>query len=531
MSVHVHSPQSALVARDVVRRYGDRPVLDGVDLVANPGHPLGLVGENGAGKSTLLRVVAGLERPDAGSLAVPADLGYLAQEPAFVEGATVADVLTRALAPLHDAVRRLEDLAGRLEDPLAQEEYAATLQWAEHRDAWDADRRSQAATAHLGLAELSPTQPVASLSGGQRMRLALAALLTRRPACVLLDEPTNHLDDAAMSFLEGILVDLPGVVVVASHDRTFLENVCSTIVDLDPSQAAVHGGARFSGGYSSYLHAKREARRRWEEAFAAHQEELGRLRRSTSRSAHVIGHSRAPRDSDKFIHYKQGQNVDRAVGRRVKDAQRRIEVLERDPVPKPPRPLTFRAPLTAGAPGVRVFGREVRVPGRLYVSAVDVRPGAHLLLTGANGSGKSTLLHAIAGVLDVHGHLEVSARRIGHLPQEVVFGRPDRSVRQVYDETTGAPVPLIDLGLVHPRDLDRPVGALSVGQQRRVALAILVARRPDLLLLDEPTNHISLALAEELEDAVQHATDSVIVASHDRWLRRRWAGPVLPMEN
>jgi macrolide transport system ATP-binding/permease protein len=368
------------------------------------------------------------------------------------------------------------------------------------------------------------------MSGGQRMRLALAALITRRPECVLLDEPTNHLDDAAMAFLEEFLVGLPGVVVVATHDRTFLENVCTTVVDLDPMHLGVDGdgGNRFSGGYSDYLRAKQASRERWEEAFLAQQDELNGLRHAARTTARAVApNNRPPRDNDKFIYYGKGQKVAKAVSRRVRDAEKRIEALERDQVPKPPKPLTFRGALTAERGGGSVFGREIVVAGRVHVPRLDVASGEHLLVTGANGSGKSTLLKVIAGELEAEGHLQVSARRVGHLPQEVAFARPDRSVQEVYDGATGAPIALSELGLVHPRDLRRPVGVLSIGQQRRVALAVLVARRPDLLLLDEPTNHISLALAEELEEALQRSPGTVVVASHDRWLRRRWTGATI----
>ncbi|HSE08548.1 MAG TPA: ABC-F family ATP-binding cassette domain-containing protein [Nocardioidaceae bacterium] len=531
MSTQLHSSVAALVGRDIVRAYGDRLVLDGVDLVANPGQPLGLVGENGAGKSTLLRVLSGTEQPDSGTLAVPADLGYLGQEPEFAEGATIGDVLDDALAPLHQAVARLEELATQLEEGWAQDEYAAVLDWAGLHDAWDADRRAETAAARLGLGDVRRDRLVASMSGGQRMRLALAALITRRPECVLLDEPTNHLDDEALAFLEEFLVGLPGVVVVASHDRTFLENVCATVVDLDPMHLGVDGdgGNRFSGGYSDYLLAKQASRGRWEEAFLAQQEELNDLRRAAATTARVVGHNRPPRDNDKNVYWGQGQKVARTVSRRVRDAEKRIEVLERERVPKPPKPLTFRGELTGRRGGASVFGRDLVVPGRVRVPRLDVAAGEHLLVTGANGSGKSTLLKVLAGALEADGYLQVSARRVGFLPQEVTFTRPDRSVLEVYDAATDAPTPMSDLGLVHPRDLTRPVGQLSIGQQRRVALAILVAREPDLLLLDEPTNHISLALAEELEDALQRSTGSVVIASHDRWLRRRWQGSVLAL--
>ncbi|HLN75661.1 MAG TPA: ATP-binding cassette domain-containing protein, partial [Nocardioidaceae bacterium] len=348
---------------------------------------------------------------------------------------------------------------------------------------------------------------------------------------VLLDEPTNHLDDAAVTFLEEFLVALPGVVVVASHDRTFLENVCATVVDLDPMHLGVdgNGGNRFSGGYSEYLLAKRASRERWEEAFIAQQDELNDLRRTAATTARAIGHNRPPKDNDKFLYYKKGQNVARAVSRRVKDAEKRIEVLEREQVPKPPKPLSFRSTLTHVRRAGSVFARDIFVPGRVAVPRLDVSAGEDLLVTGANGSGKSTLLKVLAGELNCEGYLQVSARKVGHLPQEVTFARPDRPVLEVYDAATGSPTALSELGLVHPRDLTRPVGVLSVGQQRRLGLAILVARRPDLLLLDEPTNHISLALADELEDALQRSACTVVVASHDRWLRRRWEGPTLAL--
>jgi macrolide transport system ATP-binding/permease protein len=210
---------SSLVGRDLAKRYGDRVVLDGVDVTVSPGRVLALVGENGAGKSRLLRLLAGVEEPDRGTVTRPAELGYLGQELVVKPGTTVGGLLARALAPLHAAVHRLEELAGRLHSAPAAQEYAELLDWADRHDAWDASRRAEEAAARLGLAQVSAGQPVATLSGGQRSWLVLAALLTRRPACLLLDEPTNHLDDDATAFLEGVLREMPGVVVVASHDR------------------------------------------------------------------------------------------------------------------------------------------------------------------------------------------------------------------------------------------------------------------------------------------------------------------------
>jgi macrolide transport system ATP-binding/permease protein len=516
-----------LVARDLSLSYGERAVLCGVDLVANPGRPVGVVGENGVGKSTLLRLLAGVEDPDSGEVARPPDLGYLSQEPDLPGRTTVAATLAEALAPLHDAVGRLERLAWRLDDPLAAEEYARTLVWAEQHDAWDASRRAELASARLGLSGLGLHRRVTTLSGGERTRLAMAALVTRRPECLVLDEPTNHLDDAAMDFLEQLLGSLPGVVVVASHDRVLLDRVCAEVVDLDASHFGVDGsgGKRSSLGFSAYLEHKRAARRRWEEAFAAEQDELAALRRAAKTTARQVAHDRPPKDGDKFIYnFKRGK-VQATVRRRVRDAERRVEDLLRDPVPKPPRPLSFVQPFTGpdGRAGT-AHGRDLHVRDRLSLDRLDIAAGDHLLVTGPNGSGKSTLLGVIAGRVSLDaGTIDVSARRVGLLPQDVRFSRPELTPRQVYDRLTGSPVPLGDLGLLHPRELSRPVGALSGGQQRRLALAVLVARHADLLLLDEPTNAISLVLAGELEDALGHSPGTVVIATHDRWLRRRWS--------
>ena len=427
----------------------------------------------------------------------------------------------------------MEQLAADLDGPAAADEYANLLEWAVLHDAWGADRRAAEAADRLGLGALDPGRLVAAMSGGQRTRLALAALVARRPSCVLLDEPTNHLDDRAVEFLESFLVDLPGVVLVASHDRTFLEHVCRRIVDLDPSHFGTdgRGGNRFSGGYSSYLAAKRDARGRWEQSFLAQQDELNDLRATVTGSARQVAHNRGPRDNDKFIYHSKGENVARTISRRVKDVEKRIEVLESDQVPKPPKPLTFRG---AAAPEVlrgRVLQvRDLVVEGRVSVPLLDLAGGEHLLVTGANGSGKSTLLKVLAGQLSpTYGVAAVNARSVGYLPQDVTFAHPERTPHQVYDGLTGSPMPLGDLGLLHPRDLSRPVGALSHGQQRRLALAAIVAQRPDLLLLDEPTNHISLSLTEGLEESLQHSAGTVVIASHDRWLRRRWYGLTLAL--
>jgi macrolide transport system ATP-binding/permease protein len=550
-TVTPHRPSASttiLLATDITKSYAGRTVLEGIDIRATPGHRVGIVGENGAGKSTLLRLLAGLEVPDSGNIERPDDFAYLPQEPEM--SGTVAQVLAAALAPLHSAVRRVETLsAAMVHDPAAAAPYARALEWAERHDAWDADRRTKLAADRLGVSGIGPDRRVQSLSGGERSRLALAAMITTRPGCVLLDEPTNHLDDAAMDLLEDFLSSLPGIVVAASHDRVFLDRIATEIVDLDPTAFGTdgHGGRRYGGGFTQYRGYKAAARRRWEATYAAQQTQIAELREAARIDTSNIAPGRGPRDNDKFIYSFKGGNVDRAVARRVHDAQRRLAVAERNQVPRPPRPLVFRGQLSAataelGAPEISIRIRDVHVPGRVRVPHLDVRTGDKLLLTGPNGSGKSSLLGVLAGRLRPSGgSVQVAAGRIGLLEQDVVFPDPDASALATFADAIGAAARYDDpdgaaaehltaLGLLRPREIGSPVGTLSVGQRRRLALAIMIAGSPDLVLLDEPTNHISLTLATELEDALGAALGTIVVASHDRWLRRQWQGPVYPME-
>ncbi|GLZ51436.1 ABC-F family ATP-binding cassette domain-containing protein [Actinomycetospora sp. NBRC 106378] len=534
MSSSLVTTLEPVVAHGLARTFGARRVLDGVDLTVAPGTRLGLIGENGTGKSTLLRLLAGTDVPDAGSVRVPPDLVYLPQEPAVGAGVTVGRLLDDALRPLHDAVGRLEELATRMAEEDVAAEYDAVLAWSVAHDAWDADRRAEVTAATLGVADLDRDRPVDTLSGGQRTRLALAAALVRRPAALLLDEPTNHLDDEALDLLERSLVDLPGVVVAASHDRMFLDRVATELLDLDAGVLGTdgRGGRRFGGSFAEYLVAQADSRRRWEETFAAQQEEIAALRARTHVDLRSVAAGRGPTDNDKFIHAFKGAGVERARARRVHDAERRLEVAEREALPKPPEPLRFDAPVTGGAATVSVRG--LRVTGRLTLNRLDVGAGEKLLVTGPNGTGKSTLLDVLAGELRPDaGTVAVGARRVALVRQDPIFDRPDLAAGAVYAAAVGAEtaeaVPLRSLGLLHPRDHGTAVGALSVGQRRRLSLAVAVAVRPDLLLLDEPTNHLSLRLAGELEVAVGATTGTVVVTSHDRWLRSRWSGPTLDL--
>ncbi|MEU4473565.1 ABC-F family ATP-binding cassette domain-containing protein [Micromonospora sp. NPDC023888] len=530
------SVRPALIAHDLVRIRGTRRVLDGVSLTAAPGHRIGLIGENGTGKTTLLRVLAGVDEPDSGTVVRPPGLGFLHQELPFVPSATVAGILDEALREARSDLAELDQIGVALADsPEGTEEhdrlltaYAEVLERAQDRDAWDADRRARTVLAGLGLDGIPHDRTLAALSGGQRGRLALAAMLIRRPDALLLDEPTNHLDDAAAAFCEDQLRAMPGVVVVASHDRAFLDAVCTDIIDLDP---AVDGPVRHGGGYTAYLSAKHAEAQRWRRRYEDEQALLAELREAAAVTGQQVAHGRGPRDSEKMGYGHTAGRVQNQIRRRVRDATRRLATLEREQVPAPPEPLRFHAPVIATGDGAEaiVTADRLEVPGRLRVAHLKITARDRLLVSGPNGAGKSTLLAVIAGNLTCDGAVwRRPDLRIGLLSQDSIFADARRTARQVFDAAVGTEraeaVPLSALGLLASTDLDRPVAELSVGQRRRLGLAIVVANPPELLLLDEPTNHLSPRLCDELEEALGTGPGAIVVASHDRRLRSRWSG-------
>lgn len=577
------SPSSHLRVDGLSVAFGDRRVLSDLGFAVSAGRRLGLIGENGAGKSTLLRVLAarpvgpdGGDEPLSGAVVSgrvsrPRRTGILLQELPFALDDRVDDVLESAVGEVRAMERELDAAAralaaadhdARLASDAA-ERYAAALEAAERADVWSVDRRRDELLDGLGLSRLGRARRIAELSGGQRSRFALAALLLSSPDALLLDEPTNHLDDDAAAFLEARLREWRGPVVFASHDREFLDRVATGLMDLDPGRsggsalAQACGGRRgegardevlaasvgtvFGGSFSEYLAVRADERARWERQHEAEQAELRRLRAAVAESARSVAHGRAPTDNDKFLKHFKREGVEQAVSRRVRNAEVRLGELERTQVARPPAPLSF-----AGIPsGSHVLDHEsglllqladVAVDGRLELGGLRVAPAMRLLVTGANGAGKSTLLALLAGRIAPDRGVVHRRRglRVGLLEQDVRFAEPDASPRAIYGRVLGERraerVPLAGLGLVAPRDLDRPVGRLSVGQQRRLALALVIAAPPHVFLLDEPTNHLSLALAGELEAALGGYPGAVIIASHDRWLRRRWDGETLELD-
>ncbi|MET9500008.1 ribosomal protection-like ABC-F family protein [Streptomyces sp. NPDC006552] len=522
-------PQISALA--VSKSFDGRPVLTSVTCSFAAGERTGIVGENGSGKTTLLRLLARRERPDQGEVVLQATggAGYLAQDERMEPRATVQQVIDRALSELRAVERRMRRLEAAMADgdETGMAEYGDLMTVFELRGGYDADARVEHALHGLGLGLVGRGRTVGGLSGGERVRLRLAAVLAAAPEVLLLDEPTNHLDDTALSWLEDHLRTRRGTTVAVSHDRDFLERVTTGLLEVDADR---HGVVRYGNGYTGYLAEKKAARQRWAQAHAQWQADVDRLREAAATTARRVAPGRGMRDGNKMAYDRAGARVQRSVAGRVRNAEERLRRLLSAPVPPPPEPLRFTPVLrTSGPRGAVLDATDIVVTDRLDRTSLTLMAGERLLITGPNGAGKSTLLRVLAGEITPDGGGVTRRGRVGHLPQEPRPGEPDETVLAAFargrpGQAAGHAEHLLSLGLFDREHLTVPVGRLSTGQRQRLALARLLSEPSDVLLLDEPTNHLSPALAEELETALSSYDGALVVVSHDRRVRRRWQG-------
>lgn len=517
----------------------DRPMLTAVSLTVAAGKVTGMIGENGAGKSTLISILAGKRRPDSGTFFLPQLTGILTQETTlpFTEPAqALIDEAVSELRAVEQEIGELSEvMAQESDDPTIAERFDQALSRAEASGVWDLDTRIPTVLSGLGLGDIPLSTPLGGMSGGQRRRFALAMLLLRPVDAMVLDEPTNHLDTSAIDFLVSELTEFPGPVLVASHDRFFLDSVADAVVDLDYGLSPEGGfgealvqGTAYSGSFSDYLKQREHIRTRWQAAYNAQEQERNHLEKLAAQDESSVFHRDVAKSESRMSAKFYGDRAAKTLGNRLRSARHKLADLERTAIPQPPARLAFR-----GIPEARItslgtpvaVAKSVTVQGRLAPVSFKIQPGDHLLIEGSNGAGKSTILSLLDGTLSPdHGQLILAEDiTIKRLPQDDVW--PDKTLpaRQIYETLVppGSPS-LADLGLLPEEALDRPIGLLSHGQRRRVALGALVAAPPDVLLLDEPTNHISLALAEDLENALEDFPGTVVMATHDRWIRRRW---------
>ncbi|MGS2591469.1 ribosomal protection-like ABC-F family protein [Streptomyces hebeiensis] len=521
---------ATLVAKDLSAGHGDRTLFSGLDLVVAPGEVIGLVGANGAGKSTLLRLLAGLDTPEDGALALSpptAAVGHLPQEPERRAGETVRDFLgrrtgvTAAQAALDEATEALVASA-----PGADDAYALALERWLGLGGADLDERAEETITSLGLT-VGLDQPMTTLSGGQAARAGLASLLLSRYDVFLLDEPTNDLDLDGLARLESFVTGLRAATVLVSHDREFLARTVTKVLELDLAQQKI---TLYGGGYEAYLEERETARRHAREEYEEYADRKAALqeRAHMQRSWMDKGVKNARRkttDHDKMGRKARTEASEKQAAK-ARQTQRMIERL--DVVEEPRKEWELRMEIAAaersGAVVATLRAAEARRGDfRFGPVSLQIDRGDRVAITGANGSGKSTLLAALLGRLPLEaGHAALgSGVVVGEIDQaRALFHGPETlldAFRRAVPDTEPADVRtlLAKFGLKSAHLL-RPATTLSPGERTRAALALLQGRGVNLLVLDEPTNHLDLPAIEQLESALDSYAGTLLLVTHDR---------------
>jgi ATP-binding cassette ChvD family protein len=501
---------------------GGREILKHISLSFLPGVKIGVLGINGAGKSTLLRIMAGLETEFGGEAwaAEGVTVGYLPQEPDLDASRDVEGNIMEGLGGVKTLLDRFNEISARFAEPLEDEEMNALLaeqgELQEQIDAangWELDRTLEIAMDAL---RCPPGDAdVATLSGGERRRVALCRLLLQRPGILLLDEPTNHLDAESVAWLQRFLDGYEGTVMIVTHDRYFLDSVTGWILELDRGR-----GIPYEGNYSSWLEQKQARLAQEEREESAHQRTLKHELewiRSSPRARQAKGKARITAYED-------------LLARATSDDVGRAQII----IPPGPR----LGDLVIEAEGVsKGYGDKLLIEDLSF----RLPPGGIVGVIGPNGAGKTTLFRMITGDETADG----GALRLG---DTVALGYVDQSrdaldgTKTVWQEISGG-LDEVELGKrrIQSRayvaqfnfrgaDQQKPVGQLSGGERNRVHLAMMLKSGANVLLLDEPTNDLDVETLRALEDALDNFAGCAVVISHDRWFLDRIATHMIAFE-
>ena len=509
---------SILRLNGVRREIGDFVILDSISAALARGERVGLVGANGAGKTTLLRIIAGTEEADGGAVHVSraTRVGLLTQEAnldrTFSDATSVRAIVRSGAVEVEQMERRLAQLEADGSSAVQSPEYAALRERFEAADGYHLDQRVQESLAGLGIPKSHWDNHPSELSGGEQTRVALARLLTADPDLLMLDEPTNHLDISALEWLEVALVRRRTALLVASHDRTFLDNVVDRVWEIRDRRLTV-----FKGAYSAFI-IQREA------ADARMRSEAGTSAAAMAREEELVQRYRSQRKHVKMHEHERRLEQLRAAHSAAPRNAARLSLPGSSRSATPARSAEVAVSLEGVLCGYG-SGRDRSEP--LHVTRVDrleARRGERIGLVGPNGAGKSTLLRTIAGQLPALDGFVRIGRNVqpGYLSQ--LRDRPTGgldvldALLAVAPTTPGAARSYLARFLFRGDEVSKPVSELSGGERSRLELALLGVASVNLLLLDEPTNHLDIPSREALEAFLRDSEATLIVISHDRRL-------------
>jgi ATP-binding cassette ChvD family protein len=507
--------------RKVRKAHGDKVILDDVTLAFLPGAKIGVVGPNGAGKSSVLKIMAGLDQPSNGdaTLSPGYTVGILLQEPELDETKDVRGNVEEAVAETRSLLRRFEEVSAAMGEPDADfdallGEQGDLMEKIEHRSGWELDSTIEMAMDALRCPP--PDAEVSTLSGGEKRRVALCALLLRQPDLLLLDEPTNHLDAESVQWLEQHLAKYAGTVLAVTHDRYFLDNVAEWILELDRGRAYP-----YEGNYSTYLQTK-QARLKVEGRKDAKRQRILEQElewvRSNPKARQAKSRARLQRYEELAAEAERSRKLD-------------FEEIQIPPGPRLGSLVVEAEDLDKGY-GERMLIRDL---------SFSLPRGGIVGIIGPNGVGKTTLFRTIVGeekpddgVLRLGETVRLSyvdQGRSGIDPKKTVWQVVSDGLDHIKVGNTEVPsrAYVSAFGLKGP-DQQKPAGVLSGGERNRLNLALTLKQGGNVLLLDEPTNDLDVETLQSLENALLEFPGCAVVISHDRWFLDRVATHILAWE-
>ena len=537
-----------LTAHHIHKTYGIQAILQDISFSISQRERIGLIGPNGCGKTTLMRILAGIEQPDSGIITSTHPnlrIGYLAQGMDFAPEQTIQSAFYSDPVSQTELETEIASLSSALSanpnDATLQTQYDSTLYQLS-----TFGNEPSAILGSLGLADIPQDTPVEHLSGGQKTRLMLSRVLLGEPHLLLLDEPTNHLDVEMLEWLESWLTSFQGAALIVSHDRVFLDNTVTSILELD---AAKHQIKSYPGNYSNYLEQKETERERQLNLYKDQQDEIRRMKAdiartkaqaaSTERAASSIRIGGPDYKIKGFKSYQQG--IAKKVAKKAKSRERKLErFLESDELIERPG-ASWQMKLDFGVPPHQ--SRDVLIAENLSIGYLSNSPllenldlmihaGKRIVLTGPNGIGKTTLVRTIAGKLrPLAGNLKLGKTvKLGYMSQEQELLNPNFNALQTIQNA--APLNetearnLLHYFLFKGDAALRLTSDLSFGERARLQLGVLIARGCTFLVLDEPINHLDIPSRMRFEEALSNFKGTILAVVHDRYFIERFASEV-----